>query len=205
MTALRQKLLFVADFSITEQDVRENLYRFAPYDVDVDIIEISMGADENERAQYILKTETAGPEWFTPPAELLEKAAGADIIVTDFVAIGSRVIEAAKRLKLIGVTRSGVENVNLACAGERGVAVVCSPGRVAAPVADYTVGMIIAESRNIAKKLPHRQRRQLGRPVPQLPLFPQPCRQDRRDHRIRRDRPDGRGAPAGVRVPDHRL
>ena len=61
VTALRQKLLFVADFSISEQDVRENLYRFAPYDVDVDIVEIPMGADENERAQYILKTETAGP------------------------------------------------------------------------------------------------------------------------------------------------
>lgn len=147
----KQRILFVTDFSITSKDVLENIHRFDPYDVTVDTAEISMGEDEAARAAYILKTETEGPEWFTPPSELLEKAAEADILITDFVAIGSKVIEAAPKLKLIGVLRSGVENVCLSAARARNIPVICSPGRVAAPVADYTVGMIIAESRNIAR------------------------------------------------------
>lgn len=147
----RAKILFVADFSITAKDVLDNIHMFKDYNVDIDVVEVSLGEDENERAQYILKTEKEGPEWTKAPEELLEKAKDAEIIITDFAAIGKDVIDAAKELKLIGVLRSGVENVNKEEAAKRGIDVICSPGRVAAPVADYTVAMMIAETRNIVR------------------------------------------------------
>lgn len=146
------KVLFVADFSITEQDVIENKRVFNKYEgVVVDVIEISLGETKEERAAYLLKTEKEGPEWTKAPRELLDRAADAEIIITDFAAIGKDVMDAAPNLKLIGVLRSGVENVNLEEAKKRGIHVICSPGRVAAPVADYTVAMMIAESRNIVR------------------------------------------------------
>lgn len=145
------KILFVADFSITAQDILDNKSMFDEYDVDIDVVEVSLGKDKEERAAYILKTEQEGTEWTKAPSELLEKAEDADVLITDFAVIGQDVIQVAKKLKLIGVLRSGVENVNLEAAREKGIQVICSPGRVAAPVADYTVALMIAENRNIVR------------------------------------------------------
>lgn len=146
------KVLFMADFSITAEDVLANRHVFGEYrDVEVDVIEVSLGETREERAAYILKTEKEGPEWMKAPKEVLEKAQDAEIIITDFAAVGEDIMDAAKNLKLIGVLRSGVENVNLKAAKERGIKVICSPGRVAAPVADYTVALMIAETRNIVR------------------------------------------------------
>lgn len=147
----KRKILVVADFSITREDVLENVQFFDQFDVDVDIIEVSLGETKEDRAAYILKTEQEGTEWTNAPKELLEKAKDAEIIIADFAAIGKDVIDVAENLKLIGVLRSGVENVNLDEAKKRGIQVICSPGRVAAPVADYTVGLMIAEARNIVR------------------------------------------------------
>ncbi len=148
----KKKVLFAADFSITKEDVLANKYVFDKYEnVEVDCVEISLGETKEDRATYLLRTEKEGPEWTKAPKELLEAAVDAEIIITDFAAIGKDVIDAAKKLKLIGVLRSGVENVNLDEAKKRGIDVICSPGRVAAPVADYTVAMMIAEARNIVR------------------------------------------------------
>lgn len=148
---VRKKILFAADFSITSEDILANKYLFDPYHVDVDVVEVNLGDSKEERAAYILKTEKQGPEWTRAPQELLDRAADAEIIISDFAAIGKDVIDAAKNLKLIGVLRSGVENVNLVEAAKRGVEVICSPGRAAASVADYTVAMMLAEARNIVR------------------------------------------------------
>ncbi|MFV0361816.1 MAG: 2-hydroxyacid dehydrogenase [Suipraeoptans sp.] len=147
----KRKILFVADFSITKEDILNNKFLFDSYDVEVDVVEVCLGSNEEERAAYILKTEQEGPEWTKAPQELIEKAVDAEIIITDFAAIGKEVIEAAPNLKLIGVLRSGIENVNREEARKQDVQVICSPGRVAAPVADYTVAMMIAETRNIVR------------------------------------------------------
>lgn len=55
------------------------------------------------------------------------------------------------KLKYVGVLRGGVENVNLQVANARGVEVMNTPGRNARSVAEFTVGMILAEMRNIAR------------------------------------------------------
>ena len=47
--------------------------------------------------------------------------------------------------------RGGIENVNQAEAKARGVEVMNTPGRNARSVAEFTVGMILAEMRNIAR------------------------------------------------------
>ena len=146
------KILFMADFSITASDILENKKVFDSYeDVEVDVIEVNLGETKEERASYILRTEQEGPEWTSVPEEVLEKVKDAEILITDFAAVGKEIMDAAKKLKLIGVLRSGVENVNLEEAKRRGSDVICSPGRVAAPVADYTVALMIAETRNIVR------------------------------------------------------
>ncbi|MDN5811153.1 MAG: 2-hydroxyacid dehydrogenase, partial [Tetragenococcus koreensis] len=61
------------------------------------------------------------------------------------------IIDRAKKLKYIGVLRGGVENVDESYAKSKGIKVINTGGRNARAVAEFTVGMILSETRNIAR------------------------------------------------------
>ena len=65
--------------------------------------------------------------------------------------IGKKIIDRAKNLKYIGVLRGGIENVDAEYAKSKGIKVMNTAGRNARAVAEFTVGMILAETRNIAR------------------------------------------------------
>lgn len=99
---------------------------------------------------------------------ILEKAAHVDVrtglskdqlisIIGDYDALAVRsetkvtadVLEAAKKLKIIGRAGVGVDNIDVAKATERGVLVVNSPEGNTIAAAELTVAMLLALSRNI--------------------------------------------------------
>ena len=98
-----------------------------------------------------LLVEQGGPEAVALPEELTHDVAEFDLLSVQFAPVGASLIEAAARLRLIAVLRGGVENVAVAAATERGIAVLNTPGRNARAVAEFTVGVILAEVRNIAR------------------------------------------------------
>ena len=65
--------------------------------------------------------------------------------------MSTKLLEAAKNLKFVGVLRSGVENVNVPACTQKGIVVCNSPGRVSEPVADYAVAMMLAFNRYISR------------------------------------------------------
>lgn len=98
-----------------------------------------------------LAVEKQGPE--IEPVEPLVETYGkdAELLAGLFITISSKVIDAMPRLRIAGVARAGVENVNIKAATERGVLVFNVMGRNAEAVSDFTVGLLISESRNIAR------------------------------------------------------
>lgn len=82
---------------------------------------------------------------------LVEACKDADIVVAHVSPVNSEVLNAARNLKCVAVLRSGTENVNEKLCKERGIRIVNAAGRNANAVADHTVGMMLAESRNIAR------------------------------------------------------
>lgn len=68
-----------------------------------------------------------------------------------FAPVGRDMLAAAKDLRLIAVARTGLENVDVAEATLRGIAVVPAYGRNAGAVAELQIGLMLAESRNIAR------------------------------------------------------
>lgn len=98
-----------------------------------------------------LLVEQGGSETYEPPQYILDAVQDADIIITQFCTITQRVIDYCQNLKAIGVLRGGTENVNVSYATQKGILVFNTPGRNANAVADFTVGMLISECRNIAK------------------------------------------------------
>ena len=98
-----------------------------------------------------LLVETHGSEAYEPSDDILQAVHDADVIITQFCPITKKVIDSCKNLKMIGVLRGGYENVNIKYATEKGIIVCNTPGRNADAVADFAVGMILSECRNIAK------------------------------------------------------
>lgn len=80
-----------------------------------------------------------------------EKIGDADLVLLHAAPISRSVLEAAHSLKAIGVVRGGPRNINLQAAAELGIPVFNTPGRNASAVVEFTIGLILAELKNIAR------------------------------------------------------
>lgn len=84
--------------------------------------------------------------------ELIEVIGDVDAIVVEFDPLTRRVLEAAKNLKVIASVRGGAHaNVDVKAATEMRIPILYVPGRNQDTVADFTMGMVIALSRGVAK------------------------------------------------------
>ncbi len=105
-----------------------------------------------DRLQYRrLEVEKHGPEIETVPDLIRKSGADAEMLLGLFVPVSSKLLAAMPKLKIIGVCRAGVENVNVDEATKREVLVFNVQGRNAHAVSDFTVGAMLAECRNIAR------------------------------------------------------
>lgn len=98
-----------------------------------------------------LQVEQYGPSGISLSNELLENIKDADVIVTQFCPVSRETIEKAPHLKLICVLRGGTENVDVAYAQKKGIDVINLKGRNARAVAEFTVGLMLSETRNISR------------------------------------------------------
>ncbi|MBO0902442.1 2-hydroxyacid dehydrogenase [Jiella sonneratiae] len=75
----------------------------------------------------------------------------AEILVTHLAPLSRQMFERLPLLKFVAVSRGGPVNVDMRAARERGVTVVNTPGRNASAVAEFAIGAILAETRNITR------------------------------------------------------
>ncbi|MHC4477084.1 MAG: 2-hydroxyacid dehydrogenase [Planctomycetota bacterium] len=144
------KLLAISDSYIPSEFMNKGLAQLQQFGVD---IEVRHWAHPNLVAlqQANLAIENAGPEAVALGAQLTDNVDDFDIIVVQFAPVSRHLIAAAASLKVIGVLRSGAENIDVEFATQRGIAVMNTPGRNARAVAECTIGLILAETRNIAR------------------------------------------------------
>ena len=90
-------------------------------------------------------------EYQGTPQQVAKHAKGCSVLVTQLAPLNEFVFAALPELKLVVVSRGGPVNVDMSAAARHGVTVVNTPGRNSTAVAQFTVGAIIAETRNISK------------------------------------------------------
>lgn len=105
--------------------------------------------DEQHGLQQLMEVD--GPEAVPTPPEIVAAARDAELIAVHFAPVPAAVLEAAPKLVAVVVARAGVENVNVAEASRRGVAVANVLGRNAAAVAEHTLALLLAEVRDVAR------------------------------------------------------
>lgn len=98
-----------------------------------------------------LEVEKHGPEIEEVDKNIIEEGSDAEFLMGLFVPISSKVMDAMPNLRIAGVSRAGLENVNIEEATKRGILVFNVKGRNAHAVSDFTIGMILSEARNIAR------------------------------------------------------
>ena len=85
------------------------------------------------------------------PEQVVATAAGARILVTHVAPVSRGILRELPDLQMVAVARGGPVNVDVAALRERGIRLVNTPGRNAGAVAEFTIGAIIAETRNISR------------------------------------------------------
>ena len=107
----------------------------------------------NESGQAILRAAAEVDDRPDISAEALLQVVGEydAMIVRGRTKVTPEVLEAAKKMKIIGRAGVGVDNINLIAAKAHGVTVVNAPKSTSLAVAELTMGMMLAVARSIPK------------------------------------------------------
>ncbi len=79
----------------------------------------------------------------TPEALVLERIGDAEAVLTNKTLLRRETLEAAPRLRYVGVLATGYNVVDLACADERGIVVTNVPGYATDAVAQFTLALLL--------------------------------------------------------------
>ncbi|HDK26050.1 MAG TPA: hypothetical protein ENG48_03010 [Candidatus Atribacteria bacterium] len=147
----RKKILLVNDRYFTSEFMINQLEWLSRYNLD--FFTFSDRPDESQESfqKRMLEMEVHGPSEELAPPGLINIIKDINILAVHFTVIPSSVIFAAKNLEFIGILKGGWENIDLQAANTRKIPISNSPSRSADAVADFTIGLMICESKNIIR------------------------------------------------------
>ncbi|MDK2857600.1 MAG: D-3-phosphoglycerate dehydrogenase / 2-oxoglutarate reductase [Verrucomicrobiota bacterium] len=124
--------------------------------------EIETVVDSSVKTDFVVKTraeirnvwrqlEQHGPSGVPYPADLPALVRDAEILVVHICPVNKEILDRAEKLKIILSARGGLENIDIDEATRRKIPVIHAPNHNAQAVAEYTIGLMLAETRNIAR------------------------------------------------------
>lgn len=145
------KVVVVGDRLVSSETLKEAALELTLSEP-IEVVEFQWYSDltKDQFQEKILLIEKGGPEAVEIPAGILAAMVDADYLLVHIAPISKAMIEAATQLKLIGTCRGGIEHVAKEAVKEKGIPLI-HVIRNAEPVADFTLGLMFAETRNIAR------------------------------------------------------
>jgi D-3-phosphoglycerate dehydrogenase len=107
--------------------------------------------DEPMHHGYAVEGLAGLKEYMGDPDEIVAFIGEADIVVTQLAPFSAGMFARMPQLRLVAVSRGGPVNIDMAAARAHHVRVVNTPGRNASAVAEFTIGAILSETRNIRR------------------------------------------------------
>ncbi len=90
-------------------------------------------------------------EYYGEEKEVIKHIGDSEIFLTDLAPITEFILNQTSNLKYIGVSRGGPVNIDIDACKKRNITVANAPGRNSSAAAEFTVGMILSETRLITK------------------------------------------------------
>jgi D-3-phosphoglycerate dehydrogenase / 2-oxoglutarate reductase len=146
-----RKLAIIGDLfmlsSIFEEAIRERCRLF-----EIDIVSHDFQwPDAPMEHGYAVQGMDGLKEYMGSADEVVEMTGDAEMLVTHLAPLSAGIMDRLPNLKFAAVSRGGPVNIDMKAARERGITVVNTPGRNASAVAEFTIGAILAETRNITR------------------------------------------------------
>ncbi len=146
-----KKIIVVGDALVSSETLEDAAYQLdLDEPVEVKRFEWYSNLQKEQFQEKILQIETGGSEAVDIPEGILEEIPTADYLLVHIAPISEEMIQAAEKLKFIGTCRGGLEHIHLEACDRKQIPVI-HVIRNAEPVADFTLGLMLAETRNIAR------------------------------------------------------
>ena len=144
------KIVCVGDAFITPDMMREGV---APFLKAEDSLEVLFWGREDREAmrETARLLETGHRDSLPIPALLPEAVKDADLLIVHLCPVTRSLLDNAPALKAVLSCRGGMENLDVEAATERGIIISNNPAHNANAVAEYTLGLILCETRNICR------------------------------------------------------
>jgi len=146
-----RKIAIIGDLfmlsSIFEEALRE---RCRLFDIDIRRHDFDWPDAPMEHG-YAVQGMDGLKEYMGTAEEVVELTGDAEMLVTHLAPLSAGIMDRLPNLKFAAVSRGGPVNIDMKAARQRGITVVNTPGRNASAVAEFTIGAILAETRNITK------------------------------------------------------
>ncbi|MDR1351731.1 MAG: 2-hydroxyacid dehydrogenase [Treponema sp.] len=143
------KIVCIGDTLLTAEMMRQGVEKFPRYTA-AEYFTIGPSVRDELRT-FVKKMETQGFDFIPLGEEVYTALNDAEVLQVHLAPVPARVFREAKELKLIISNRGGIENIDIKTATERNIPVLCNPAHNANAVAEMTIGLMIAETRNIAR------------------------------------------------------
>lgn len=143
------KVLCIGDTMIPGKNIAEAAKELhvKPINIETDDWE----TDWNKLQDRRLIIEKQGPSAEKVVSQIANANRDTEMLLVLFCPVSQEAIDTLPKLKLIGASRAGLENIDVDYATKKGIVVHNIQGRNAQAVSDYTIGLILAEARNIAR------------------------------------------------------
>jgi D-3-phosphoglycerate dehydrogenase len=148
---MQRKLAIIGDrFMLSEMFEQAIDSRCKLYDIEVTKHDFPW-PDEPMEHGYAVPGMDGLREYMGSADEVVELTGEAEMLVTHLAPLSAGIMDRLPQLKFVAVSRGGPVNIDMKAARERGILVVNTPGRNASAVAEFAIGAIIAETRNITR------------------------------------------------------
>src|ERR1700688_5140641 len=109
-------------------------------------------ADKISERGLALLRDTGWEVWTPVAAEVAVEIANADgLVVRSATKVNAALLEKAPKLRVVGRSGVGVDNVDMDAATRRGILVMNTPGGNAISVAEHTMTMLLAMAHPVAQ------------------------------------------------------
>ncbi len=143
------KVLAVGDIFITPEMMKT---AFEKYEDLFDCKYLFFGKKNRKTMRDTVKLiECGGRDKCTLPKGYLDAIEEAEVLMVHLCPVTEEVLDRAKNLKYILCNRGGTENVDVDAASARKIKVLTNPAHNANAVAEFTIGIMFSELRNIAR------------------------------------------------------
>ncbi len=113
---------------------------------------LSWGEDDEEKLDKRARNlELNGPTADSPPAELDDCIAEAELLMVHYCPVSEDLLGRAAKLKILATCRMGTQNIDVNAATQLGILAFHVIGRTTEAVSDHTIGLLLCEARNLAR------------------------------------------------------